>query len=74
MEKARLALQACARGMRGTADARLVVAGSGRVVEAAVHGVFFGRPQGKCMARRLQRLRFPVFGRPRQQVSHSFVL
>jgi hypothetical protein len=69
------AVRACATGgEHGTADIDLVIAGSGRVTSAMVHGPFAGTPIGSCIARAVRGARFSAFSQPRFAVTYEFRL
>jgi hypothetical protein len=68
------AVQACGGEEHGTADVDVVIAGSGRVTTATVHGPFSGTPVGSCIARAVRGARFPAFAQPRFQVTYPFHL
>lgn len=67
-------LEACAAGRRGTVDARVRIAGSGRVTYTLIQGDFAGTPEGSCIARALRAATFPPFSGPVFQVQFPFAL
>ncbi len=68
------AVQACGGDEHGTADVDVVIAASGRVTTATVHGPFAGTPIGSCIARAVRGARFPAFAQPHFQVTYPYHL
>jgi hypothetical protein len=65
-------LEACAAGRHGTVDARVRIAGTGRVTYTLIQGDFAGTQEGSCMALALRKATFPPFSGPIFQVQFPF--
>lgn len=70
----RARIEACAAGRSGMVDARVGIAGTGRVTRALIQGDFAGTQQGSCMARALRAATVAPFSGPVVQVQFPFVL
>jgi hypothetical protein len=66
--------KACFNGTQGLAALRLTVAPSGRVVKAAVTGMFAGSPTGACVERAAGAARFPPWDGGPQSFNYSYLL
>jgi hypothetical protein len=55
-------------------EARVGIAGTGRVTRALIQGDFAGTPEGSCMARALRAATVPPFSGAVFQVQYPFVL
>ena len=67
-------LAACSAGRHGIVDARVSIAGSGRVTRALIQGDFAGTREGSCMALALRAATVQSFAGPVFQVQFPFVL